>query len=319
MCVSTGWQPRWFVLDDGIISYYDSQDDVCKGSKGSIKMSVCEIKVHPTDSSRLELIIPGEQHFYVRAVNAAERQRWLVALGSSKAGLLDTRTKTEREQAERTDSLRTKMSELRLYCDLLVQQVHTLQHSATPCHHITSCNNITSCSAPLSGDITSCSAQSGHDITSSPYFPNSESRLEASSLLSATCSTFIRTLEECVSLANTHLLPAPDSAHSPVSPVSPSPLQMSRMKRSISHPGTYSFDRSGQRSGQRRTRTCSDTEASRPAYDNERALPCQRASLNGDSAPCIPEERGGGASPRGGGVSPKATSDTDTPETDVSM
>uniref|UniRef100_A0AAZ3PUD0 PH domain-containing protein n=1 Tax=Oncorhynchus tshawytscha TaxID=74940 RepID=A0AAZ3PUD0_ONCTS len=39
------WQPRWFVLDDGIISYYyDSQDDVCKGSKGSIKMSVCEIK-----------------------------------------------------------------------------------------------------------------------------------------------------------------------------------------------------------------------------------------------------------------------------------
>ncbi|KAI2525976.1 PLEKHA3 isoform 2 [Pan troglodytes] len=40
----TGWQPRWFVLDNGILSYYDSQDDVCKGSKGSIKMAVCEIK-----------------------------------------------------------------------------------------------------------------------------------------------------------------------------------------------------------------------------------------------------------------------------------
>lgn len=39
-----GWQPRWFVLNNGIISYYDSQDNVCKGSKGSIKMSVCEIK-----------------------------------------------------------------------------------------------------------------------------------------------------------------------------------------------------------------------------------------------------------------------------------
>lgn len=92
-----------------------------KGSKGSIKMSVCDIKggtafeslrvrphlchfkhqhrstlllscvsVHPTDLTRLELIIPGEQHFYVRAVNAAERQRWLVALGSSKAGTLDS-------------------------------------------------------------------------------------------------------------------------------------------------------------------------------------------------------------------------------------
>lgn len=41
---SLGWQPRWFVLDNGILSYYDSQDDVCKGSKGSIKMDVCEIK-----------------------------------------------------------------------------------------------------------------------------------------------------------------------------------------------------------------------------------------------------------------------------------
>ena len=48
------------------------------------------VAVHPTDTARLELIIPGEQHFYVRAVNAAERQMWLVALGSSKAGTLDT-------------------------------------------------------------------------------------------------------------------------------------------------------------------------------------------------------------------------------------
>ncbi|XP_036071491.1 pleckstrin homology domain-containing family A member 3 isoform X2 [Oryzias melastigma] len=117
----TGWQPRWFVLENGVISYYDSEDDVNKGSKGSIKMSVCDIKVHPTDSTRLELIIPGEQHFYVRAVNAAERQRWLVALGSSKAGNLDGNKHVGPE------CLRTKMSELRLYCDLLVQQVQTIQ------------------------------------------------------------------------------------------------------------------------------------------------------------------------------------------------
>ncbi|KAF6361999.1 pleckstrin homology domain containing A3 [Rhinolophus ferrumequinum] len=123
----TGWQPRWFVLDNGILSYYDSQDDVCKGSKGSIKMAVCEIKVHSADNTRMELIIPGEQHFYMKAVNAAERQRWLVALGSSKACLTDTRTKKEKEINETSESLKTKMSELRLYCDLLMQQVHTIQ------------------------------------------------------------------------------------------------------------------------------------------------------------------------------------------------
>ena len=54
------------------------------------------IIVHSADNTRMELIIPGEQHFYMKAVNAAERQRWLVALGSSKACLTDTRTKKEK-------------------------------------------------------------------------------------------------------------------------------------------------------------------------------------------------------------------------------
>ncbi|XP_051531242.1 pleckstrin homology domain-containing family A member 3-like isoform X2 [Myxocyprinus asiaticus] len=197
----TGWQPRWFVLDNGIISYYDSQDDVCKGSKGSIKMSVCEIKVHPTDNMRLELIIPGEQHFYVKAVNAADRQKWLVALGSSKAGLIDTRTKKERELTETTESLKTKMSELRLYCDLLMQQVHTIQESVQ---------------------------QEGESAVAS-----TEMRNEASSLLSATCETFIKTLEECMKIANskfkTDMLQS-GPCDLTVSPVSPSPFQMSRVE-----------------------------------------------------------------------------------------
>ncbi|XP_067287601.1 pleckstrin homology domain-containing family A member 3 [Pseudorasbora parva] len=286
----TGWQPRWFVLDNGIISYYDSEDDVCKGSKGSIKMSVCEIKVHPTDNTRLELIIPGEQHFYVKAVNAAERQKWLVALGSSKAGLIDTRTKKERELTETTESLKTKMSELRLYCDLLMQQVHTIQESVE---------------------------QEGESPVAS-----TETRNEASSLLSATCETFIKTLEECMKIANskfqTDMLQSSPS-DSLMSPVSPSPIQMSRMKRSISHPGTYSYERSSlpkecmalQKSTQRRTRTCSVTEAhsDRGAEEMERLM-FHRANINGDSTPSIPEEVG---------TSTKFLSETDTPESDLSL
>ncbi|TRY92048.1 hypothetical protein DNTS_034072 [Danionella cerebrum] len=286
----TGWQPRWFVLDNGIISYYDSQDDVCKGSKGSIKMSVCEIKVHPTDSTRLELIIPGEQHFYVRAVNAAERQKWLVALGTSKAGLTDTRTKKERELTETTESLKTKMSELRLYCDLLMQQVHSIQETL--------------------------------EEEREPMGPSTETRKEESSLLSATCETFIRTLEECMKIANskftTDMLQSSPSVLL-MSPVSPSPVQMSRMKRSISHPGTYDFERTSlpkesaalQKTSHRRTRTCSDTEAQseRTAEDTERLM-FHRANLNGDSTPGIPEEIG---------TSTKFLSETDTPESDLSL
>ena len=45
------------------------------------------ISVHGTDPSRLDLIIPGEAHFYVKAATPQERQQWLVALGSAKACL----------------------------------------------------------------------------------------------------------------------------------------------------------------------------------------------------------------------------------------
>uniref|UniRef100_A0A7M4F769 Sesquipedalian n=1 Tax=Crocodylus porosus TaxID=8502 RepID=A0A7M4F769_CROPO len=250
-----GWQPRWFVLDNGILSYYDSQDDVCKGSKGSIKMAVCEIKVHPTDNTRMELIIPGEQHFYMKAVNAAERQRWLVALGSSKACLTDTRTKKDKEISETNESLKTKMSELRIYCDLLMRQVHTIQEFV---HQDETCSS-----------------------------PSIENMNEASSLLSATCNTFITTLEECVKIANSKFkpemfqLPHPDPL---VSPVSPSPVQM--MKRSISHPGTCSSDScrsshlvkesvsSVHRLSQRRRRTYSDTESYNDVPLEDTEIPC---------------------------------------------
>ncbi|XP_061464357.1 pleckstrin homology domain-containing family A member 3 isoform X2 [Rhineura floridana] len=261
----TGWQPRWFVLESGILSYYDSQDDVCKGSKGSIKMAVCEIKVHPTDSARMELIIPGEQHFYMKAVNAAERQRWLVALGSSKACLTDTRTRKEKEVNETNESLKTKMSELRLYCDLLMQQVHTIQEYV---HHDENCSS-----------------------------SSIENMNEASSLLSATCDTFITTLEECVKIANAKLKPEMFQLSHPdplVSPVSPSPVQM--MKRSVSHPGTCNPERSSHsikesnssshRLSQRWRRAVSDMEPSIdiPLEDTDRPAYCSRRTLNGDLA-----------------------------------
>ena len=43
------------------------------------------LSVHPTDNTRLDLIIPGEQHYYVKAAQPQERQSWLIALGSAKA------------------------------------------------------------------------------------------------------------------------------------------------------------------------------------------------------------------------------------------
>uniref|UniRef100_M3Y0X9 Pleckstrin homology domain-containing family A member 8 n=1 Tax=Mustela putorius furo TaxID=9669 RepID=M3Y0X9_MUSPF len=162
----SGWQPRWFLLCGGILSYYDSPEDAWKGCKGSIQMAVCEIQVHSVDNTRMDLIIPGEQYFYLKARSVAERQRWLVALGSAKACLTDSRTQKEKEFAENTENLKTKMSELRLYCDLLVQQVDKTKEATT----------------------TGVS--------------NSEEGINVGTLLKSTCNTFLKTLEECMQIAN---------------------------------------------------------------------------------------------------------------------
>ncbi|KAM6373762.1 pleckstrin homology domain-containing family A member 8 isoform 3-T4 [Alca torda] len=163
----SGWQPRWFLLCGGILSYYDSQEDAWKGCKGSIQMAVCEIQVHPADNTRMDLIIPGEQYFYLKARNAVERQKWLVALGTAKACLTDSRTQKEKEFTENTEALKTKMSELRLYCNLLVQQVHKTKEAS-----------ISGVSEPESG-------------------------IDMGALLKSTCDTFLKTLEECMQIANT--------------------------------------------------------------------------------------------------------------------
>ncbi|XP_028281995.1 pleckstrin homology domain-containing family A member 8 [Parambassis ranga] len=161
----SGWQPRWFVLDGGTLSYYDSQEDAWKGCKGSIKISVCEIQVHSSDSTRVDLTIPGEQYFYLRAINAAERQKWLVALGTAKACLTDNRTKREKELQENTEALKTKMSELRLYCDLLLQQVNKIKEND----------------------------ELGETV---------ETGIDTGNMVKSTCTTFLKTLEECMQIAN---------------------------------------------------------------------------------------------------------------------
>ena len=41
--VILGWQSRWFLLENDILSYYKSQDDMKNGCKGSVRMSVCDV------------------------------------------------------------------------------------------------------------------------------------------------------------------------------------------------------------------------------------------------------------------------------------
>jgi len=222
----TGWQPRWFVLDGGVLVYYQSQEEVSQGCKGSLKISACEISVSQTDTLRLDLNLPGELHYYLRASTSQERQQWLVALGSAKAceGITKETPEPGTPSAEQAagsitfhavrpsagaiegdkDLLKTKRSELRLYCDLLMQQVHSVKDAATQMPK-----------------------------------PDVDKLEESTHLLGATCDTFISTLEDCLRLAKADPYSHPpekwfNGSHERASPTfPPSPSNSTGTKKAL--------------------------------------------------------------------------------------
>ena len=147
------------------------------------------------------------QYLYLRAKDDRERQQWLISLGSAKACVSKTNTHgrsrlssaspipvpptsctqapshlqpsskvsdSDREittNKTSTELIRAKRLELRLYCDLLMQQVHTIKTAVKD-----SSNEVT-----------------GVDM---------EKLNEGCSLLTQTCDTFIHTLDETMKLAN---------------------------------------------------------------------------------------------------------------------
>lgn len=187
-----GWQSRWFILDNGILSYYKSCEEVSQGCKGSINVSACEIVVHAVDATRLDLNVSGEQYLYLKATNEKERQQWLIALGSAKACLSNRQRRVSNASVSNVSSgesgespggsssldqaLKTKKSELRLYCDLLMQQIHMVKSAAST-------------------------------ATGSPAGAVNVDQLEqGSTLLTQTCDTFIRTLDETMQLADANFV-----------------------------------------------------------------------------------------------------------------
>ncbi|KAL5963337.1 Pleckstrin homology domain-containing family A member 8 [Taenia solium] len=157
-----GWQQRYFTLRDGILSYYTSESDIDTGCKGALKVSACEVVVHPTDTCRFEILIPGEQRFFLKAANSTERQRWIIALGSCKAGITNVDEVEKMHQAER--SIEAKRSELRINRDLLAQQI--------------------------SGVCSALKSQAG----------GNQGMIEAVTSLKATCDTLLSNADELINL-----------------------------------------------------------------------------------------------------------------------
>lgn len=83
-CFSPGYQKRWFVLSNGLLSYYRNQAEMAHTCRGTISLHGAII--HTEDSCNFIVSNGGgTQSFHLRASTEVERQRWVTALELAKA------------------------------------------------------------------------------------------------------------------------------------------------------------------------------------------------------------------------------------------
>nr|XP_015194826.1 PREDICTED: oxysterol-binding protein 1-like [Lepisosteus oculatus] len=96
-----GYQRRWFVLSNGLLSYYRTQAEMGHTCRGTINLATANISVE--DSCNFVISNGGAQTYHLKASSEVERQRWITALELAKA-------KAVRMQAESGTACRDFLS-----------------------------------------------------------------------------------------------------------------------------------------------------------------------------------------------------------------
>ncbi|XP_064391969.1 oxysterol-binding protein 1-like isoform X2 [Halichondria panicea] len=78
-----GYQRRWFVLSNGLLSYYRTQEEMAHTCRGTVNLAGAFID--PIDLTQFIVTNGPSQVYHLRALNEVEKQRWVTALELAKA------------------------------------------------------------------------------------------------------------------------------------------------------------------------------------------------------------------------------------------
>ncbi|XP_023930845.1 oxysterol-binding protein 1 isoform X2 [Lingula anatina] len=78
-----GYQKRWFVLQNGLLSYYRNQAEMAHTCRGTINLA--NAFIHTEDSCSFVISNGGTQTYHLKASSEVERQKWVTALELAKA------------------------------------------------------------------------------------------------------------------------------------------------------------------------------------------------------------------------------------------
>ncbi|KAG5998701.1 hypothetical protein E4U43_002370 [Claviceps pusilla] len=106
-----GYQLRWFVLEDGVLSYYKHQDDAGSACRGAINMKIAELHMSVEEKTKFEIIGKSSVKYTLKANHEVEAKRWFWALNNSIQWTKDQAKEEKRQAARSAEMLRLAKTE----------------------------------------------------------------------------------------------------------------------------------------------------------------------------------------------------------------
>jgi hypothetical protein len=106
-----GYQLRWFVLENGVLSYYKHQDDAESVCRGVINMRVANLHMSPDEKTKFEITGKSSVKYTLKANHEVEAKKWYWALNNSIQWTKDQAKEEERQRIRNAEMLRQAKAE----------------------------------------------------------------------------------------------------------------------------------------------------------------------------------------------------------------
>ena len=103
---TSGYKLRWFVLEDGVLSYYKHQDDAGSACRGAINMRIAQLYMDPKDKTNFEIQGKSSVKYHLKANHVVEAKRWFWALNNAIQWTKDEAKETEKQRQRMEEMLR---------------------------------------------------------------------------------------------------------------------------------------------------------------------------------------------------------------------
>ncbi|XP_068176781.1 oxysterol-binding protein 1-like isoform X3 [Antennarius striatus] len=132
-----GYQRRWFVLSNGLLSYYRTQAEMGHTCRGTINLATANIAVE--DSCNFIISNGGAQTYHLKANSEVERQRWITALELAKAKAVHMQAESD-DSGDDSSALPPASGQSGGCCNSEVQS--TLRTLNSKVEDLTTCNDL---------------------------------------------------------------------------------------------------------------------------------------------------------------------------------